>query len=885
MDVLGKGDALLASVIRASLDGIVVVDHDSQVLEWNPAAEEMFGWRRDEAVGRCISDLIIPDQHHDAHHAGMARYLGGGAPRVLNRRVEVPARRKDGREIPVELAITEVTVGEQRLFTASLRDLSALNEARRALEESEAKLSAFFQHAPAAMFIKSRDGRYERVNEFTGRLMERPAEEIIGRRAAEVFPPSTADMAETMDRRVIETGEPQVQEAPYDVGSGTRHTLTARFPIRDRADEISHVGVVIIDISDRVAAEQQLRDSEARLSALLDHAPLTMYLKDRDDRYCVANRFMAQQVGRTPEELKRMTPRDLLPPASADEAAAVDRIIIETRQPHVRENEFMSVEGLKSAVTVRFPVFDQAGEVAYIGGVFLDTTAAKTMERALRESEARLNAFVRNAPMTMFVKDREGRYILANEQTARNLGTTVEAMIGRTAAEIAPRVVAEAGQEAEAEILRTGQARTEVQSFDLPVGKVWGLNTRFPIPDASGALTQIGGVFVDITAQKEAEEELQRSREALLQSEKMNALGSLLAGVSHELNNPLAIVVGESILLEEDAEGTPAADSAGRIKRAAERCSRIVQTFLAMARQKEPERRRVSPTEVVTAALDLAEYGLRSNGIEVVRKFEAELPDLWADPDQLVQVVLNLLVNAQQALQTVAAPRCLTLRLQRGEKGQVRFEVADNGPGVAEDVSRRIFDPFFTTKPQGTGTGIGLSFSQGIAEAHGGSLRLVRHAEPGATFRLELPVAGDEATDDAEPHVEEEPARRRVLVVDDEPELAETLCRLLKSDGLEVEVAIGGAEAIRRLEQEEFDLILSDLRMPDVDGPSLHAWLKAERPAMERRIGFVTGDTLGPAAVSFFRKSGRPYLEKPFTREGIRRLLASLDAALLDEAG
>jgi PAS domain S-box-containing protein len=997
---VGAKDALLASVMRASLDCIVVVDDDSRVLEWNPAAERTFGWSREEALGRSIADMIVPHEHHAAHHAGMARYLAGGEPRVLNQRIEVDARCKDGRRIPVELAITEVQEGGRRLFTASLRDLTELRQARRALEESEAKLSAFFQHAPAAMFIKSRDGIYERVNEFTGVLMGRPASDILGKRAADVFPPDTAALADGIDRKVLESGQSQVVEAAYDVGQ-IKHTVTARFPIRSAEGDLTHVGVVIVDISDRVAAERLLQDSERRMAAFLDHAPMAMYLKDREGRYFIANRFMAERLGRSVEELKTLTPRDVLTPESYAESQEVDAEIVATRQPHVRTSEFQTVSGVISALTVRFPVYGDDGEIAYIGGVILDTTAEtraqkkvralsnhhpvamlivgaedhriklanpaffgliglpadsdtalvsesrwmeteeeeaafraairaqserdgyecrmrrvgghfwasiswrqvdydgeralvfsaldisarKEAERLRLESEARLKAFVEHAPLTMFLKDADGRYVLANEQTARNLGTSVEAMIGRTTAEIAPAEVAEAARVAEAEVLANGRPRTDTQVFDLPSGRVHGLNTRFPIPDASGALTQIGGVFVDITAQKEAEEELQRSREALLQSEKMNALGSLLAGVSHELNNPLAIVVGESILLEEEAEGSALADSAARIKRAAERCSRIVQTFLAMARQKEPERRRVSAAELVGSALELAEYGLRSNGIEVVRRFDPDLPDIWADPDQVVQVILNLLVNAQQALQTVAAPRCLTLSLGHGTAGRIRFEVQDNGPGVAENLSRRIFDPFFTTKPQGTGTGIGLSFSQGIAEAHEGSLQLVGAGGPGATFRLELPIARSEEQAAITSAVAEPgPARRRVLVVDDEPELAETLCRLLRSDGLDVELAVGGAEAQRRLEREDFDMVLSDLRMPDVDGPTLHAWLRERRPDLQDRIGFITGDTLGPAAVGFLRQSGRPFLEKPFTRAGIRRLLAALDGAKLDQA-
>ena len=864
-----KQDALLAAVMRASLDCIVVIGEDGLVVDWNPASEHTFGYSRDEALGKPVADLIIPKHYHKAHHNGMKRYLGGGEPRVINQRIGVEACRSDGTIFPVELAITEVQVDERRLFMASLRDLTELYRTTAALEESEAKLSAFFEHAPASMFIKGRDGRYENVNAHTGSLMGRPIDQIIGRTVEDVFPAQTVAAAEALDRAVLETGEPQIAEQTYDVGE-IKHTVTARFPIRAADGSISHIGVVIIDISDRVEAENKLRDSEARLSAMLDHAPMTMYLKDRDGHYCIANRFMAEQVGMTSEELRKLTPRDLLSPASADEAAAVDQIIVETRQPDIRESEFQTVEGIKSAMTVRFPVFDENDEINYIGGIFLDTSEQRRAQRRFR-------ALSEHHPVAMLIASADDhRILLANPAFFKLIGLPQDSDVSM--------VSQFRWMDDPEEDHRFREVIREHDRFDgyecrmrRVDGSFWcSISWRHIDFDGERAL-----VFsaLNIADKKNAEAELERSREALHQSEKMNALGSLLAGVSHELNNPLAIVVGEAILLEEEAEGTPIAASAARIKRAAERCSRIVQTFLAMARQKTPERRACAVNELIEGTLELADYGLRSNGIEVVRRLAPDLPRLWADPDQVSQVMLNLIINAQQALQTLTGPRCLTIETRLGGDGRVAIVVSDNGPGVPADVARRIFDPFYTTKPQGSGTGIGLSFSLGIAEAHGGALQLVP-SDTGASFELLLPSAPETAAEpvpavaDAVPVSGE--AQRRALVVDDELELAETLARLLQGEGFDVAVAVGGAAAIDQLKDEQFDLVLSDLRMPGVDGPELYAWVRAERPDLAKRIGFVTGDTLGPAAVHFLEEAGRPYIEKPFTRAAIRSLVGEL---------
>jgi len=220
--------------------------------------------------------------------------------------------------------------------------------------------------------------------------------------------------------------------------------------------------------------------------------------------------------------------------------------------------------------------------------------------------------------------------------------------------------------------------------------------------------------------------ELQRQREALLQAEKMAAFGSLLAGVAHELNNPLSIVLAGALLLQEEAEEAAApglARGAERIRVAAERCARVVRSFLAMARQQEARRRPVVVAAMVDAALELLAYGLRSDGIEVAREIPADLPAVLGDPDQLHQILANLITNARQALEDNPGPRRLRIAA-RVAGGAVEVSVADNGPGVPAEIRARIFDPFFTTKPAGVGTGIGLAVSRGIAEAHGGGARV-----------------------------------------------------------------------------------------------------------------------------------------------------------------
>ena len=409
----------------------------------------------------------------------------------------------------------------------------------------------------------------------------------------------------------------------------------------------------------------------------------------------------------------------------------------------------------------------------------------------------------------------------------------------------------------------------------------------------------------DQTAARAAAEVIERQRDALRQSEKLTAMGSLLAGVAHELNNPLAIVMGRASLLEEKTEGSPLQADAQRIREAAERCGRIVRTFLNMARSRPAQRSAVQLNDLARAAADMLGYTLRSHGIDLELRLANDLPELQADGDQIGQVVLNLIVNAQQALATHGGPRRISVYTGRGSaaapgaeaQGEARgaavwLRVADSGPGVAAEVRDKIFEPFFTTKAEGMGTGMGLSVSRAIVRDHGGELLLEAASPntansatsgPGASFLLSLPLqaaapvsapgaAADTATDTP-------PAR--LLVVDDEPEITDLMRQMLEAAGHEVATADSGALALALLDSARFDAIISDLRMPDMDGAALWRAVRQQQPALARRMVFVTGDTLSAGARQFLDDTGCAHLDKPFARAD---LLAQVARVLQTDA-
>ena len=379
----------------------------------------------------------------------------------------------------------------------------------------------------------------------------------------------------------------------------------------------------------------------------------------------------------------------------------------------------------------------------------------------------------------------------------------------------------------------------------------------------------------DITEKKRAAEELARQREALYQREKLAALGSLLAGVAHELNNPLSVVVARAVMLEE-REDPAIQNAARRIRTAAERCARIVRTFLAMARQQQPARGPVVINEVINAALEITAYAVRTSSIEVGLDLAPDIPRIHADADQLHQVFLNLIINAQQALQECDGPRRMEIRSGFDASSHcVRVTVKDNGPGIPEHLRARIFEPYFTTKPVGIGTGVGLAVSSGIIEAHGGRLAFDCPVAGGAVFTIELPVGALEAPRAATlARADHGSTRRAILVVDDEVDIRETLTAVLARH--RVVSASSGREALEHLAREPFDVILTDMRMPDIDGPALFQEIKRRFPAQAPQVVFVTGDTLTAKLRDFAAQSGCAVIEKPFLPSDVRRIIEEI---------
>jgi PAS domain S-box-containing protein len=501
--------------------------------------------------------------------------------------------------------------------------------------------------------------------------------------------------------------------------------------------------------------------------------------------------------------------------------------------------------------------------------------ARKRAEETLQQNYQIMHAVFEGASDAIFVKDLHGRYVMINSAGARIFGKSPEDVIGKRDTELFPAESVGQILEHDRQVLTAGATRHYEESSTVLGARRIFLSTRAPHRDHQGHIIGIIGIARDITERKQAEEQFQRQRDALSQSEKLATMGQLLAGVAHELNNPLSVVMGQAALLRQSVRSKRQVERAEKIVQSAERCARIVNNFLALARQRPPERHPVQVNQVAREAVELLAYPLRVDSVDVVWELAEEVPVLWADTHQLQQVVVNLVANAHQAMREVAGPRRLTVAtgVSAGPL-RVWMEVRDTGPGVAEGLEARIFEPFFTTKPPGVGTGLGLSLCQGIVEGHGGKIRLVRGEGTGAVFRVELPVEGpEEMAATVAPEAPMAVRGGRVLVVDDEPGIAGILAEVLQLDGHVVETVGNGEAALGKLALGGYELILSDIRMPELDGPSLYRELERRDPRLLRRMIFLTGDTLSPGTREFLENTGVPCLSKPFALRDVREIV------------
>jgi PAS domain S-box-containing protein len=498
----------------------------------------------------------------------------------------------------------------------------------------------------------------------------------------------------------------------------------------------------------------------------------------------------------------------------------------------------------------------------------VDIGARREAEQQRLRNEARFRELIESAPEPIGII-RDGRFIYVNR--------AYPVLLGYPDAESLYQVPLSALLDAEQGAIRHARESMTIQHQMRQPPQVYRVRRR----DGGEVLLEVSSVYFeyesqpavlsmarDVTTRKQLERQL-------VQSDRLAALGTMAAGVAHEINNPLAYVM---LNLEWIARNLPRVErdpaSLGGLmemlqeaRRGAERVSEIVRELRSFSRADGETRRCVDLPSVVQSAIRLAGHEIRHRA-RVTTALDPVRP-VWANESRLEQVVINLLLNAAQAMpERRAEPNEIRVTVREDGEGRAVLEVYDNGDGISPDVLPRIFDPFYSTKPVGLGTGLGLSICHGIVTSLGGTIAAYSEPGEGTTFRVVLPTTHPVVADSAPPQSDVPSSRKgrraRVLVVDDEQPIANTLRELLAPEH-EVVAATNAHEALTAIASSEFDVVFCDLMMPGMNGIDLYERLRSERPGHERRVVFMTGGAFTARTAEFLASVDNRRIEKPFS--------------------
>ena len=762
------------------------------------------------------------------------------------------------------LAFVVASAGLVYFLVGRALEAAAESDALRAA--TERRFQGVVENLSEAVTILDADGRVTYVGPSFERITGYTAEERLGKSAFDRVHPEDVPRARAAYQRML--AEPGA-------------TTTVQVRIRRRDDSwrvvdlvgknlvdnpaVGGVLVTYTDVTERVAMDRRLRESQQQLRDIAENVREIFWIFSPDFAETIYVSPAYEQIwGRPLEEVYRdpSTFVERVHPEDADALAA------EMRNLHLRplegfEFRIVQPDGSVRWVRVRgYPVRGPDGEVDRVVGTTRDITVQKETEAQLASAEAHYRHLVENAPYAIYALDAEGRFIELNPAGEQFLEMDVEDVLGKHFSDVIAPVDHGVATSAFDQVI-SGQAdHLEFhERIRRPSGEVRLLQVTESAIRQDGEIVGTHGVARDITEEAAREEQLRRAQ-------RLASIGTLVEGVAHELNNPLHSITNFATLLLEDSESEEQREDLETIQREALRAARIVSDLRHLSRRTRDEtgdRVAVDMNDLVRHVLETRRYAVETRGITVERDLSEGLPPVLADRGKIEQVVLNLVVNAEQAVQDRDVRKVTVRTRAAGET--VALEVLDSGVGIPSEHLDRVFDPFFTTKLPGEGTGLGLAIVHSIIQEHGGGVRAERLESGGTGIRVHLPQASPEAVSVAErPSLAEAGRKLRVLVVDDEPAIRRAIVRYLtRRRGHHVDEAADGREALEILTDRggDYDVVVSDLRMPGLSGDQLLAQLTALGTGIDRRLIFLTGDSASGHAAGVLAAAKVPVIYKP----------------------
>ncbi len=737
----------------------------------------------------------------------------------------------------------------------------------------------------------SLDGQIRAANRSFSDLVDTTFQQIIGRPLTDFVQESSGDGEKLVERAMPRFMERRQWSGVVQVRLKSQSAVFYFDCVAHammRGDKVQGITVLARDVS-------ALRKNEARFTELFESLQEGIYITTPDGAILDVNPALVRMLGYDSKEdvLKRQVAEILVDRAERKilKEQVERQAMLQGREITLVRKDGTSIVCLNTAAAVR----DNSGRVVRYQGAVMDITERREMERRLHQQQEFARRLVDNFPDLILVLDTASHYTFVSPRCKDVLGYEVEETQqmefgGRTHPEDLPAVLS---------LYKDIIAGKQIfASLEIRVRHKLGewRRIRFnfsPLSDENGNIE--GAVLSgrDVT-------DLKRLEEQLIQAEKLAAMGQMLAGVAHELNNPLTAILGVTELLRE----RPGADESTRRQlelthRQARRAARIVQNLLEFSRPASPQKKPLDLSNILERTLQLHEHSLRRNNIEVDLRLPPELPGVVGDANQLIQIFLNLITNAEQAIREVRDSGRIQIRAGRSGN-QLTITVQDDGVGIRPEALQRIFDPFYTTKRPGGGTGLGLSICMSIIREHGGNIEAETLPAGGSAFTIYLPVASSEPPASTAPPSDtgvasSKAARetadllrgRAVLVLDDEESLRMLLQEGLSAQGLRVDGAATTEEALAHLGRSSYDVFLCDLHLSaggyTVDGRAAARRILEAAGKQKPLLIYMTGDLL---EITSGAAGGNQLicLQKPFRISDVLALLRDVLADAPAEA-